>query len=337
MRRVFYLLFPVILVAGTILLSAYGGDEGDYPGGSPAGYTGSPGDGKDCVNCHGGTSSFVSGWITSDIPPEGYLPGNTYNITVTLTGSGDKGFQVSAQDISGNQMGTLIAGSGTHLNGGTKYVNQNNGTTANPAVWHFQWTAPMAGSGNVTFYGAFTVNKPVTKLSTLEVSEQSFIPLQISATASPQVIWAGDSSMIDVTVSGGSGNYTYHWISEPAGYSSGEKSNWVHPGDTTLYIITVDDGVTILSDSVTVWVEFHTGVRESGIEVNIYPNPADNYLVVHSAVKPDAISLSDLQGRPVNLRTTDEGFIDVSDIPPGIYILTVAVDNQRVVRKVIIE
>jgi len=174
MKRFVFLSGIPLLIAGIVLLSSFGGDDNsDYSGGSPAGYTGSPGDGKDCVQCHGGTTTFEAGWITSDIPPEGYTPGNTYNMTVTVSGSGDKGFQVSPQDPAGQQLGTLIAGPGTHLNGGTKYVNHSSKSTANPATWNFQWTAPVAGTGEVTFYGAFTVNKPVTKTSTLVVQQAS--------------------------------------------------------------------------------------------------------------------------------------------------------------------
>ena len=179
MRKSFILLSIPVLITGMLLFSSFGGDENsDYPGGSPAGFTGSPGDGKDCVQCHGGSSTVEPGWITSDIPPDGYTPGQTYNITVTVTGSGDKGFQVSPQDPAGQQLGTLIAGTGTHLNGGTKYVNHNSKTSANPATWNFQWTAPVPGVGEVIFYGAFTVNKPVTKTSTLIVQQASAVSLE---------------------------------------------------------------------------------------------------------------------------------------------------------------
>ena len=83
-----------------------------YPGGAPAGYTGSPGDAQNCTKsgCHNGTAATVSGWITSNIPPAGYTPATTYNITVTVTGSGNHGFEVSPQNVAGTLLGTLIAG-----------------------------------------------------------------------------------------------------------------------------------------------------------------------------------------------------------------------------------
>ncbi len=171
MKRKLFVIIPALTVVFLLTVSFSGDEQSDYQGGSPAGYTGSPGDGHNCVACHGGSASTVSGWITSDIPPEGYTPGTTYSITVTVSGSGKKGFEVSPQDQSGAQLGTLIAGTGSKLVGGTKYVTQVSSPSANPSTWTFGWTAPLAGTGTVTIYGAFTVSKSVTKLSTLDISE----------------------------------------------------------------------------------------------------------------------------------------------------------------------
>lgn len=50
---------PIILGAVTILV--FSSFVAFYPTGAPAGYTGSPGDGKNCTDCHGGTAENVSG------------------------------------------------------------------------------------------------------------------------------------------------------------------------------------------------------------------------------------------------------------------------------------
>lgn len=173
-----------------VLLLVYGfGGSAKWPGGSPGGYTGSPGDGKDCTNCHGGTSSQVLNWITSDIPDDGYIPGETYTISVTVDGNGDKGFEISPQDLQGNLLGTLIDGPDVHLVAGNKAVTQDDATSANPAQWEFEWIAPETGTGDVTFYGAFTVNKPVTKLSTYIATENTSIfieePADLQASVYP--------------------------------------------------------------------------------------------------------------------------------------------------------
>lgn len=171
------LMFMLPLLISALLFSSYSGNNLRYPGGAPAGYTGSPADGKDCVDCHGGSSAPVIGWITSDIGVEGYLPGTTYNITVTVSGTGSKGFEVSPQDEAGNFYGTLIAGSGTKLVGSNHYITHTSSSSSNPKIWNFQWTAPAAGSGTVTMYGAFALNKPVTKTSTLVIPENTGVSI----------------------------------------------------------------------------------------------------------------------------------------------------------------
>ncbi|MCK9616902.1 MAG: T9SS type A sorting domain-containing protein [Lentimicrobiaceae bacterium] len=168
-----YYVYAILAVFSIVLLESYSGNNSKYLGGSPAGYTGSPGDGQNCVSCHNGSATSVAGWITSDIPAEGYTPGTTYTITVTVSGNGQKGFEVSPQNASGALLGTLIAGSGNKLVGSGKYVTQSSASSSNPKVWTFQWTAPAVGTGDVTFYGAFTVSKSVTKLSTLAVNEKN--------------------------------------------------------------------------------------------------------------------------------------------------------------------
>ncbi len=169
MKKSMLFLLPSLVVV--ILLSAFSGQVAMYPEGAPAGYTGSPGDGQNCTHCHNGSASTVSNWITSDIPASGYLPGQMYNITVTVSGSGTKGFEVSPQNLTGTLLGTLTAGAGNKLVGSGKYVTHSSASNSNPATWTFKWTAPPSGTGPVTFYGAFTVNEPVTKLSTLTVNE----------------------------------------------------------------------------------------------------------------------------------------------------------------------
>ena len=323
-----------------LILASFGGDENsDYPGGSPAGYTGSPGDGSDCTHCHGGTSTFVEGWITSDIPPEGYTPGNTYNLTVTVTGSGDKGFQVSPQDPAGLQLGTLIAGPGTHLNGGTKYVNQSSKSTANPAVWNFQWTAPSPGTGEVTFYGAFTVNKPVTKTSTLAVQQLPLVPLEVNATADPEQICTGDSSHLDVIVSGGTGNYTYNWTSTPAGFTSTLKDPWVLPTETTTYTVEVTSGDQHVFDSVDVAV-YCLGTDDrlaDRVQLELYPNPAGNVVTLNFDAEEKAdiqLTVFTLTGKlkltqPILLQRGRTSFaLDIGNLNPGVYLVRISDGKQ---------
>jgi hypothetical protein len=253
MKKNLYLLLPIFTAILSILMVT-GNAYAYYPGGAPAGYTGSPGDGQNCTSCHGGSASTVSGWITSNIPAAGYTAGTAYTITVSVTGSTSlrKGFEVSPQNIGGTLLGTLTAGSGNHTTGSGKYVTHSSGSYSNPATWSFTWTAPVAGTGTVTFYGAFCVGEPTTKLSTLVVNE--YLPLTANATANPMTIYQGQTSQLNVTATGGSGTYTYSWTSNPAGFTSSQQNPVVSPTVTTTYTATVNDGTNNANSSVTVTV-----------------------------------------------------------------------------------
>lgn len=167
-----YLFLIPVLVLILALTQAFSGDNGlKYPTGAPAGHTGSPGDGQNCTVCHGGTAATTSGVLTSDVPPTGYVAGLTYNFTVTLTGSGKKGFQASPQNVAGDQLGTLIAGSGSQLNGNGKYITHTQASNAATATWNFQWVAPAPGTGTVTMYLARVISQPNVALSSLVLNE----------------------------------------------------------------------------------------------------------------------------------------------------------------------
>lgn len=168
-RNRLYIVLP--LAIGSIALSGFGVL---IPTGAPPGMTGSPGDnGQNCTSCHGGTAINVAGWISSNIPASGYIPGNTYQIVATnnLTNNGKYGFEVTAEDAGASKVGVLTAGATSQLVGSGKYVTH---TLANSVTnsWTFNWTAPSAGTGPVTFYGAFArSNFGQVRLSQLTVDE----------------------------------------------------------------------------------------------------------------------------------------------------------------------
>lgn len=137
-----------------------------YSSGPPAGYTGAPGE-FTCRECHVPTDAGT-GHI-SITAPQSYIPGQTYQITVTHVNSDPTrlrwGFQLTALDDSNSKAGDLQSlslltqvlnnqGPGAsrqyieHTSSGT-FIGQQGG-----ASWTFNWTAPPTNVGPVTFYTA---------------------------------------------------------------------------------------------------------------------------------------------------------------------------------------
>jgi hypothetical protein len=151
-----YKLLPLLLVPVAFIFLA-------PSSGSPGGKSGSMGDGgANCTQCHSGTPMNASDWITSDVPGNGYIGGETYMFTATGThsGVGKFGFELTAEDQSGNKVGsfTITNATETKLTGGNSaitHTGQGNTPTGDTKTWEFEWTAPDDVPGDITFYAAF--------------------------------------------------------------------------------------------------------------------------------------------------------------------------------------
>ena len=201
MKKKFTLVLSALLVSGLIYDFNFRMAHTNSSG-SPAGNTGSPSDGQSCARsgCHSGPSvSNEDIDVSADIPASGYIGGETYNISFTMTKPGGVkfGFQLSPQDNAGNGLGTLIAGTGSQIVS-SKYITHTfNGTSASGGTktWDFQWIAPVAGTGSVDVYyagnftnsasgalgdvvvtGSLTVNEATVGISEAELVELSVYP-----------------------------------------------------------------------------------------------------------------------------------------------------------------
>lgn len=168
-QTVFLLLFVVGVMALLITDNRTIRTVHGYSFGPPDGKTGAPDEGS-CVDCHLIHGDIGQLAITA---PSSYLPGHTYQITVTHTTDDPSrlrwGFELTALNTPNNQfVGTfqnlnqttqIIAGGPFsdrlyiehHITGtvdGT-YQGQTGG-----ASWTFNWRAPDAPVGPVTFYAA---------------------------------------------------------------------------------------------------------------------------------------------------------------------------------------
>jgi len=135
-----------------------------------AGRVGSPGETTcNTSGCHVGNSlNAAGGSITISAPTLTnwqYFPGAVYPISVTIARAGCPIFGVGFEALrsTGANAGTLTAGVGTTLktatilgNSRTNIVHTLNGGTSSTGskTFTFNWTAPAAGTGTVTFYAA---------------------------------------------------------------------------------------------------------------------------------------------------------------------------------------
>jgi gliding motility-associated-like protein len=78
--------------------------------------------------------------------------------------------------------------------------------------------------------------------------------LNVSPTASPGIICAGEKVKLHAIASGGTGFYEYSWTSVPAGFTSSAAQPTVHPALNTDYWVMVFDGFNTVNNHVNVTV-----------------------------------------------------------------------------------
>lgn len=129
--------------------------------GSPGGKTNSPLDGGNCTMCHSGTLNSGQGSfnISSDVPSTGYVPGETYTLTVQ---GAHPSFTKYGFELTAESFGTKVGGFTITNSSQTKLTNNNNSVTHKSTgtlgsatkTWTVNWTAPPTGNMTVDFYAA---------------------------------------------------------------------------------------------------------------------------------------------------------------------------------------
>jgi hypothetical protein len=165
-----------------LLVLAFGSaDDFDTPatlgGGQGVSFTGSPTAKWNCAVCHDadGPGAFAVSAVGRDLAAQGYVPGETYELELTLTGSGPSQRAAFALELSKSNRspsGTLnkampLMGSGaaeyacTTLGGidpvaiidrGSARVAHSYACAINK--WRVSWTAPASDEGPVTLYAS---------------------------------------------------------------------------------------------------------------------------------------------------------------------------------------
>ena len=151
MKRRIYLL--ILLLPAYLLMS--------YSTGAPFGYSGSPGDnGRTCTICHSANGVSYTPTITvSGIPSSGYVPGETYQIVLSVTDANNAktGFQACVEDASHQKQGSFAnMDANTQAIENNTYVTHTSSGTTTPD-WQFTWTAPADAQGDLSLYYAINM------------------------------------------------------------------------------------------------------------------------------------------------------------------------------------
>lgn len=163
---------------------------------------------------------------------------------------------------------TIAQGNDTILYGSATGSNLKYAWTPAAMLINSTIAVPSTVILNATQIFTLTVTDSITGCSSTDDVMVKVIggPLTLVATATPSTICFGDSTVLDAIVSGGTGNYTYLWTSNPTGLNSTSKSIAVTPNLTTVYTLVVYDGQNTNSSTVTVVVHSKPVVALGGLD-----------------------------------------------------------------------
>lgn len=357
--------FILVLTVFVMVLLSYETIH-SLPTGAPAGASGGPAENLlTCYQsgCHFGIPAVVTNYFTTDIPAAGYTPKRTYKITVSFTGSGNKGFQFSAQDSVGHYLGNMISGTGSQITG-TNYVTHTSPKSASTATWTFQWTAPARGKPRFSLYGAFAIGQSVTKKQNIRITENKQLPLVTTLPASPV---SNSAATMNASANAKNGGYTVSFQYKPEGGSwtfanatttdiTGDTVNFVkislaglQPGTKYIYRACAwNPGDTTWSDTLTFTTSLSAGVRnEQNIDVlSVYPQPATTFTKVRFYLahpEPVQIHLFNLNGEKVSTQpypdvTTGKNELELPlNLPKGIYIMHLQAGPESRIQKILVD
>jgi hypothetical protein len=314
-------LFLLVFVLSSIYFIATSSSNGRATAAN-SGNTGAPSESQVCGNCHNGGSFgtvnltiqvFIQGTTT---PVTAYVPGNTYDIRVTVQNSSGNpagyGFQLTCLTTPGNsplagytnlasnvKQKTVLVGAVA----GRTYV-EHNGVLPNNQ-FNFRWTAPAAGTGSVRMYSAGNAvngngstgsdNGGATSLILTEAQN-----LTVSVSETNPSCFGQNSGSINLTINTGNPPYTFLW---------NDGSN-------------VEDRTNVAAGEYSVLITDNAGNSEN-ISITIEePNPIEATFTIQDAPffgGTGSFELESLTGGTPPYTAGVEPFSDLSQLPAGNY------------------
>lgn len=71
-----------------------------------------------------------------------------------------------------------------------------------------------------------------------------------------------------------------------------------------------------------------------GSDINLYPNPASDFLTIQSTLKVENVNIYDISGKKINT-VLNGNTIDIKHIPSGSYLITIETKEGKTTKKFI--
>ena len=172
----------------------------------------------------------------------------------------------------------------------------------------------------------------------IEYEQIGEVELSVTVEASEEEICLGETIQLNANAFGGSGEYTYSWTNTEILDDATIQNPVASPTEDGEYTftVTVNDGENTAEASVTVLVVLCDGVEEQILNnVNIYPNPAQDFIMIDSE-NVEYAEVIDIYGRVIAISEINgETRIDMSDFADGIYYVRLHSNGATAVQKIV--
>lgn len=126
------------------------------------------------------------------------------------------------------------------------------------------------------------------------------------------------------------------------GWPNPEMVQIISEGNDDLFCIDVDDPES--APYPLWWVEEHTSFSQDcslsvsefdRVKIDLYPNPARDYLYIEAAYPVTRVQLYDVHGKKIHIEPLVEGKINLGALQVGLYILVVESEKTTVTRRIV--
>ena len=283
------------------------------------------------VSVSGGTPGYTYNWNNgNNTDAQNNVAAGNYTVSVTDANNCLSTLQLSvtqpAAGISFNPVSTNIlcfgAGNGTvalNATGGSGILTYNwsNGST-DPSLGLLQ-----AGTYSCTVTDA---NGCVATSSSFVITEPT--ALNTTSTVTDATTFGGTDGSVNITVSGGTGSYSYNW-------SNGANTEDLNNLPAGEYTVTITDGnncTFIQTETVdqpsSIFISANLG------DVALYPNPGDNILYIESNLFTGIdvnVQMFSVDGKMVKSEAISRSFglieLNTVELPSGVYFITLKTEK----------
>ena len=225
------------------------------------------------------------------------------------------------------------------FNDGSIFVNVMGGTPP----YAFQFSVPNPGQVSAGEYG-ITVTDDAGCTTSMDVIVEEPPAIQITIDEVTDASNGQSNGAIAISVAGGVPEYTYEWTNNGMVVSTEEDPTALPSGD---YIITVLDqnDCMVASDPITIDDITNISFIDAVKQIELFPNPAKEYLnlaIELHQTRAIQLEMFDFTGKSIWQMPSEKVLqktysLDIQNSASGMYWIKILIENEIVVKKVVVE